>query len=90
MPSICAILLRAIRYALEHRGDAVEYALNYARDMGMGLTDRFVSMYVNNFTLDYGARGREAVNRFLGEAIEAKLVPDSGEIDFVEPAQHRG
>jgi len=85
MGDICRVLLASIEYALEHREASVEYALNYARDMGADLADRFVGMYVNKWTLDYGDRGRTAVRQFLGEAAAAGLVPDCGEIDFVEP-----
>ena len=86
MRDICRVLLNSIEYALEHRDAAVDYAMNYARDMGKDLADRFVGMYVNKWTLDYGQRGRDAVQRFLKEAIDAGLVPDCGEVDFVEPA----
>ena len=85
IPLICRVLLDSITYALEHREESVEYALNYARDMGADLADKFVGMYVNKWTLDYGPRGREAVERFLREAAEAKLIPDPGQIEFVEP-----
>ena len=84
---ICRILLASIRYALDHRDEAVAYALHYARDMGKDLADRFVGMYVNELTLDYGDRGRDAVRQFLKEAADAKLIPDPGEIDFVTPAE---
>ena len=85
MARICTVLLRSIRHALDHREEAVAYALNYARDMGSDLADRFVGMYVNDWTLDYGERGREAVRRFLAEAVAMKLVPDGGDLEFVEP-----
>ncbi len=86
LPEVCRILLASIRYALEHRAEAVSYALHYARDMGRDLADEFVGMYVNEQTLDYGDRGRRAVRQFLHEALAAKLIPDPGEIDFVAPA----
>jgi 1,4-dihydroxy-6-naphthoate synthase len=85
MEEICTILLASIRHALEHRSEAVEYALHYARDMGKSLADKFVGMYVNKWTLDYGPRGRQAVRQFLREAVDAGLTPDCGEVDFVEP-----
>ena len=68
MGPICSILLSSIEYALSHRREAVEYALNYARDMGTELADEFVGLYVNHWTLDYGQKGREAVQRLLSEA----------------------
>ena len=82
---ICTILLRSIQYALDHRKEAVEYALNYARDMGADLADKFVGMYVNKWTLDYGDQGRKAVRQLLQEATQAGLIPPCDEIDFVEP-----
>lgn len=86
MPRICRVLLDSIEYALEHREASVEYALNYARDMGADLADRFVGMYVNEWTLDYGPKGREAVQRLLSEAASAGICPDPGAIDFIDPA----
>ena len=82
---ICTVLLRSIQYALEHREASVAYALNYARDMGSDLADRFVGMYVNDWTLDYGNAGRQAVRQFLKEGSDAGLIPDCGEVDFVDP-----
>src|SRR5262249_46677012 len=61
MQHVSRLLQESIRYALEHRQDALSYALKYARDMDRSLADRFVGMYVNDWTLDYGARGRTAV-----------------------------
>lgn len=85
MHEVCTILLRSIQYALEHREESVRFALNYARDMGADLADRFVGMYVNQWTLDYGPRGRQAVNTLLRQATAAGITPDVGEVDFVEP-----
>ncbi|MBB6429787.1 menaquinone biosynthesis family protein [Algisphaera agarilytica] len=84
--TICRILLDSIEYALEHREASVNFALNYARDMGADLADKFVGMYVNDWTLDYGERGRQAVRQLIQEGIAAGLLPDCGEIDFIEPA----
>ena len=86
MRPICTVLDRSIRYALDHRDEAIDYALNYARDMGADLADQFVGMYVNDWTLDYGEKGRAAVNALLGEAAAAGITPACGEIDFVEPS----
>jgi 1,4-dihydroxy-6-naphthoate synthase len=82
---VCTILLDSIRYALEHRDESVAFALNYARDMGKDLADKFVGMYVNKWTLDYGDTGRRAVNQLLREASDAGITPDVGEVDFIEP-----
>ena len=83
---VCRILYDSIEYALDHREQAVRYALNYARDMGADLADRFVGMYVNKWTLDYGPVGRQAVQRLLDEGADAKIIPHVGEVDFIEPA----
>jgi 1,4-dihydroxy-6-naphthoate synthase len=80
---ISDILTASIRYGLEHRADAVQHALAYARDMNRELADRFVGMYVNHWTLDYGRRGREAVRRFLGQAFERGLIPRQPDLEFV-------
>lgn len=78
------VLTASIRYSLEHRQEAVEYALGFARDMGCDLADRFVAMYVNHWTLDYGERGRESVRRFLGQAHARGLIPHRPELEFVD------
>jgi 1,4-dihydroxy-6-naphthoate synthase len=83
MAEIAGILKRSIEYSLEHRAEAVEHALQYARDMGTDLADRFVGMYVNQWTIDYGDTGRHAVRELLRRGHEAGLVPDAGEIDFI-------
>jgi len=83
MQEITGILEESIRYSLDHRAEAVEHALQYARDMGRDLADRFVGMYVNKWTLDYGETGRAAVHELLRRGHQAGLVPDAGEIDFI-------
>ena len=80
---ISRLLTASIRYGLDHRTAAVEHSLQYARDMGHELADVFVGMYVNDWTLDYGERGRAAVRLLLRRAREAGLVPDAGEIEFI-------
>jgi len=76
-------LTTSIQFSLDHRPEAVLHALQYARDMGRDLADRFVGMYVNHWTLDYGARGRESIRRFLGQAFERGLIPHRQELEFV-------
>jgi 1,4-dihydroxy-6-naphthoate synthase len=83
MKRISAFLKQSIQYGLAHRDDALAYALKYARDMDTALADRFVGMYVNDWTLDYGPRGREAVHRLLEEGRVAGLVPKV-EVEFVD------
>jgi 1,4-dihydroxy-6-naphthoate synthase len=77
------LLTASIRYSLEHRSAAVQHSLQFARDMGMELADRFVGMYVNHWTLDYGEKGREAISRFLGQAHAKGLIPSQPELEFV-------
>lgn len=80
---ISDILTSSIRFSLDHRAEAVRHALQYARDMGADLADKFVGMYVNHWTLDYGEKGREAIRRFLGQAYERGLLPERQELEFV-------
>jgi 1,4-dihydroxy-6-naphthoate synthase len=80
---ISGILTESIRFGLEHRDEAVAHALQYARDMDRPLADRFVGMYVNHWTLDYGSRGRESIRRFLGTAFERGLIPHRQDLEFV-------
>jgi 1,4-dihydroxy-6-naphthoate synthase len=80
---ISDILTASIRFSLDHRAEAVQHAMRYARDMGRDLADRFVGMYVNHWTLDYGERGRESIRRFLGQAFERGLIPHRQELEFV-------
>lgn len=81
--TISGILTNSIQFSLEHRPEAVEHALEYARDMGRALADRFVGMYVNHWTLDYGEKGRESIRRFLGAGFERGLLPERLELEFV-------
>lgn len=81
---ISRLLKESIRYALDHRQDALTYALQYARDMDRALADQFVGMYVNEWTLDYGPRGREAVSRLLTEAYQAGVIPAPVAVEFVD------
>jgi 1,4-dihydroxy-6-naphthoate synthase len=80
---ISDLLTESIQFSLNHRPEAVAHALQYARDMGMELADRFVGMYVNDWTLDYGDKGRETIRRFLGRAFEKGLIPHRQELEFV-------
>jgi 1,4-dihydroxy-6-naphthoate synthase len=80
---ISDLLTASIQYSLDHRPEAVKHALRFARDMGVELADKFVGMYVNHWTLDYGERGRESIRRFLGLAFERGLIPHKQELEFV-------
>jgi len=80
---ISDILTASIRYSLDHRPEAVQHALQYARGMGKDLADKFVGMYVNQWTLDYGDKGRESIRRFLTMGQKRGLVPKVPSIEFV-------
>jgi 1,4-dihydroxy-6-naphthoate synthase len=82
MPEIARILEASIRYGLEHRAEALDYALGWARDMEVALADEFVGMYVNHWTLDYGDRGRAAIRELLDRAHGAGLIRVHG-LEFV-------
>ena len=78
-PQICArisdLMQRSIDYGLEHRAEAMQYAMKYARNTEQSLTDRFVVMYVNHFTRDLGDQGTKAIHRLLKDAHAAGLIP---------------
>jgi 1,4-dihydroxy-6-naphthoate synthase len=78
------LLKESISYSLDNREDALQYAMQFARDMDPGLADRFVSMWVNELTLDYGERGREAVRRLLAEGHDRGIIPHAVDITFVD------
>ena len=80
---LAAILRESIEFGLTHRAEAVQHSLPYARDMGSHLASKFIGMYVNEFTRDYGEVGREAIRRFLGEAREHGYIDREISIEFV-------
>jgi 1,4-dihydroxy-6-naphthoate synthase len=80
--TLSKLLHDSIAYGLEHRAPAVEHAMQFGRGLDKARTDRFVGMYVNGLTLDYGERGRDAVRRLLGDAREAGLLPRPIEVEF--------
>jgi 1,4-dihydroxy-6-naphthoate synthase len=83
MREVAGLLKASIEYGLANRREAIEYASQFGRGLDTDLTDRFVDMYVNKWTIDYGQRGRMAVRTLLARAHEAGLVPDPGEIEYV-------
>jgi len=83
MQEVTDLLRRSIQYSLDHRDQAVEYALQFGRDLDRNLADCFVGMYVNDWTLDYGPKGREAIQRLLSEGAAAGIVPAVDRIEFV-------
>jgi len=83
MEEVTALLKQSIEYALEHRGEALDHALQYGRDLDRGEADKFVGMYVNDWTLDFGERGRAAVRKLLDRAYEAKIIPHPVDLEFI-------
>ena len=83
MRRVAGVLEASIRYALDHRDEALEHALAFGRGLDRARGDRFVGMYVNASTLDYGERGRRGVELFLSRAHAAGLLPRLPALDFV-------
>ena len=84
MRQVSKHLHRSIVYSMENREDALAYAMQFARDMPPELADRFVAMWVNDLTLDYGTRGKEGVKRLLQEGFDKGIIKNRVEVDFVE------
>jgi 1,4-dihydroxy-6-naphthoate synthase len=68
---------------LDHRAEALAYALQFGRDLDRSQADKFVGMYVNDWTLDFGARGRQAVKTLLDRAYQAKIIPQPVDVEFI-------
>ena len=83
MSSVADALRRSIQYALDHREEALAYAMQFARDLDSPTADKFVGMYVNERTLDYGPDGREAVRRLLDIGYMAGVIPHAARVEFV-------
>ncbi|HKG22525.1 MAG TPA: MqnA/MqnD/SBP family protein [Blastocatellia bacterium] len=79
---VSRLLRESIEYGLTHRSDAVRHSMAYGRGMEQALTDQFVGMYVNDYTIDYGEKGREAVALLLKRAHEAGIIPRPVELEF--------
>ena len=84
MRQVSKHLHKSIQYSMDNREDALAYAMQFARDMAPELADRFVAMWVNDLTLDYGERGKEGVRRLLKEGHEAGIIPHEVDIQFVD------
>jgi len=80
---VAALLRASIEYSLEHRDDALDYALDYGRGLDRDKADRFVGMYVNDLTVDYGERGKKAMRAFLDRAFAERLIPKVPRLDFL-------
>jgi 1,4-dihydroxy-6-naphthoate synthase len=83
---VARVIRDSVSYALEHREPALNYALQFARDMDPVLADKFVGMYVNRWTLDYGDEGRRAVRELLARGAAIGMVPSSFEVEFLSEA----
>jgi 1,4-dihydroxy-6-naphthoate synthase len=83
MAEVARLLKESIVYSLEHREAALDYALDYGRGLARDKADRFVGMYVNDLTVDYGERGREGMRVFLQRAFDEKLIPAVPKLDFI-------
>jgi 1,4-dihydroxy-6-naphthoate synthase len=87
-PDSLRIVTKAVRdsiqHALDHREEALEYAMQFARDLDSDLADRFVGMYVNERTLDYGPDGRQAISKLLDLGHERGIIPIAPKVDFVD------
>ena len=81
---LAQIMRESIEYGLSHRDDAVRHSLPYAREMDSALAGKFIGMYVNEFTRDYGESGRAAIREFLRAGSERGFVPAAVELEFVE------
>jgi 1,4-dihydroxy-6-naphthoate synthase len=79
---VSRLLHDSIAYALAHRREAVEYALQFGRGLDRDRTDRFVGMYVNDLTLQYGERGRRGLERLFADAFERQLIPARVDVQF--------
>jgi 1,4-dihydroxy-6-naphthoate synthase len=83
MEEVTALLKQSIRYGLDHRAEALAHAMQYGRDLDRSKTDEFVGMYVNDWTLDFGPRGREAVATLLRRGFEEGIIPRPVELEFI-------
>ena len=83
MPLVSAALRESIQYGLDHREEALSYAMQFARDLDTSSADKFIGMYVNERTLDYGPDGREAVRRLLDMGHKAGIIGPEAKVDWV-------
>ena len=81
---VAELMRQSIRYALDHRDEALDYALSYARGLERQQADRFVGMYVNERTVDYGEDGREAIRRLLAEGHEKGILDRAVDVEFID------
>ena len=83
MSEVMTLLKKSIQFALDHRAEALAYALQFGRDLDRSQADKFVGMYVNDWTLDFGDRGRKDVALLLDRAYQAKIIPHPVKLEFI-------
>jgi 1,4-dihydroxy-6-naphthoate synthase len=79
----CRMMRESIQYALDNHAEALEYAMQFARDLEPRLADKFVGMYVNHYTVDAGEIVPKAVQKLLDLGFEAGLIPNKVDVEFV-------
>lgn len=84
MQTVSDFIRRSIQYSLDHREQALEYALQFAGDMDPKLADKFVGMYVNHWTMDYGERGRQAIRTLLARGVKEGIIKKQVEVEFLD------
>lgn len=84
MAALSRVLKASIQYSLDHRQPALEHAMQFARGLSTETADTFVGMYVNDWTVDMGARGKESISLFLKRAFEQGIIPHEVPVDFVD------
>ena len=83
MDRVANDIRKSIQYGLDHREEAMSYAIQFSRGLDTQRVDRFIGMYVNELTLDYGKEGKQAVKKLLGEAYKKKIIPERVALEFV-------
>jgi 1,4-dihydroxy-6-naphthoate synthase len=83
MKRIASDIKKSIQYGLDHREEAMAYAMQFSRGLDTNRVDRFIGMYVNELTLDYGSEGKQAVRKLLSEAHKKKIIPERVALEFI-------
>jgi 1,4-dihydroxy-6-naphthoate synthase len=83
MDRVASDIKKSIQYGLDHREEGISYAIQFSRGLDTQRVDRFIGMYVNDLTLDYGSEGRQAVKKLFQEAYKKKIIPEKITLEFV-------
>ncbi len=83
MERVAQDIKNSIQYGLDHRNEAMDYAIQFSRGLDPQRVDRFIGMYVNDLTLDYGSEGKQAVRKLLQEAYKKKIIPERVALEFI-------